>query len=55
MKVEYKKSYHGYIHTAMGKAISDEVGFVKFMIDAKSNEYSVVKYWGPKLQFLFMK
>jgi mycothione reductase len=38
MKVEYKKSYHEYIHTAMGKAILDEAGFVKFMINAKSKE-----------------
>ncbi|MDQ5870520.1 MAG: dihydrolipoyl dehydrogenase [Thermoproteota archaeon] len=38
MKVKYKKSYYRYINTAMGKAILDEEGFVKFMINAKNKE-----------------
>jgi len=52
MKVEYKKSYHRYIHTAMGKAISDEVGFVKFMIDAKSNEILGCQILGTEASIL---
>jgi dihydrolipoamide dehydrogenase len=33
--IEYIKSTHKYINTAMGKAIEDEDGFVKFLVDKK--------------------
>jgi dihydrolipoamide dehydrogenase len=35
-KIEYEKSIYPYIQTAMGQAIEDKDGFVKFLID-KSN------------------
>lgn len=34
-KIEYIKSSHKYINTAMGKAIEDEDGFVKFLVGKK--------------------
>ncbi|HEX2408027.1 MAG TPA: dihydrolipoyl dehydrogenase [Nitrososphaeraceae archaeon] len=37
-KIEYVKSIYPYIQTAMGKAIEDKDGFVKFLID-KKNKY----------------
>ena len=37
-KIEYVKSIYNYIQTAMGKAIEDKDGFVKFLID-KKNKY----------------
>ena len=37
-KIEYVKSIYTYIQTAMGKAIEDKDGFVKFLID-KKNKY----------------
>ena len=36
----------------MGKAISDEVGFVKFMIDAKSNEILGCQILGTEASIL---
>ncbi len=37
-KIEYVRSIYPYIQTAMGKAIEDKDGFVKFLID-KKNKY----------------
>ena len=36
--VEYAKSVYQYYDTAMGKAIEDEDGFVKFLVDKKSKK-----------------
>ncbi|HEY7572403.1 MAG TPA: hypothetical protein VH796_13635 [Nitrososphaeraceae archaeon] len=37
-QISYVKSIYPYINTAMGKAIEDQDGFVKFLIDKKSKK-----------------
>ena len=36
--INFKKSVHKYIDTGMGKAIEDNEGFVKFLVDAKEKK-----------------
>jgi mycothione reductase len=36
--ISYKKSVHKYIDTGMGRAIEDNEGFVKFLVDAKEKK-----------------
>ena len=37
-QIQYVKSIYPYINTAMGKAIDDQDGFVKFLVDKKSRK-----------------
>lgn len=36
--IEYKKSVYHYINTAMGQALEDRDGFVKFLVDSKTRK-----------------
>jgi len=38
MDVEYQKSVYPYMHTAMGLALDDRDGFVKFLVDKKDRK-----------------